>query len=239
MTPATSSFSDAALPVGATFMDSETGTSITAASATSGALTIAVSTPLRPTFADVPITHPFYQDIETSAWNGITRGCASNPRKYCPDAAVSRAEMAVFLERAMKGSSATFAATGTTFSDVPATHWAAGWIEQLYKDGITGGCANSPLRYCPDNKVTRAEMAVFLLRARLGSNYKASAATGNVFADVPKTHWAAAWIETFRQLGFTGGCASNPLRYCPESPVTRGQMAVFIKRVFSLTGPPV
>jgi uncharacterized protein YkwD len=48
------------------------------------------------------------------------------------------------------------------FSDVPIGHWAAAWIEQLARDGITGGCGSG--RYCPGSTVTRAEMAVFLVR---------------------------------------------------------------------------
>ena len=39
------------------------------------------------------------------------------------------------------------------------------WIEQLYREGITAGCATSPLRYCPGQIVNRAEMAAFLTRA--------------------------------------------------------------------------
>ena len=90
---------------------------------------------------------------------------------------------------------------GTRCSDVPITHWAVGPIEQLYSDGITLGCGLSPLRFCPDGIVTRAEMAIFLLRARFGPSYNPGTATGLVFADVPATHWAAAWIEAFAALG--------------------------------------
>ena len=49
-------------------------------------------------------------------------------------------------------------------SDVPTTYWAAPWIEQLYSEGITQGCGDNPLKFCPDGSVTRAEMAVFLVR---------------------------------------------------------------------------
>ena len=52
-------------------------------------------------------------------------------------------------------------ATGTAFVDVPVTYWAAPWIEQLQRDGITSGC--SPDHFCPDDPVTRAQMAKFLV----------------------------------------------------------------------------
>jgi hypothetical protein len=54
-------------------------------------------------------------------------------------------------------------ATGTLFADVPANYWAARWIEQLAADGITGGCGGG--NYCPDQPITRGEMAVFLATA--------------------------------------------------------------------------
>jgi hypothetical protein len=83
---------------------------------------------------------------------------------YRPDLDVSRAEMAVFLLRAEHGPGYTPPAPGGTFTDVPTSHWAAAWIEQLYTEVITSGCGTSPLRYCPDNSTTRAEMAVLLVR---------------------------------------------------------------------------
>jgi hypothetical protein len=80
-------------------------------------------------------------------------------------------------------------------------------------------------------------MAKFLLRAGLGQAFMPPAATGTVFSDVSAGHWAGAWIEEFQRRGFTGGCSSSPLRYCPEALVTRAEMAVFLQRVFSLAGP--
>ena len=54
------------------------------------------------------------------------------------------------------------------FADVPDPGQPAvfqSFIEEFYNDGITTGCLNNPLRYCPQNKVTRQEMAVFIVRA--------------------------------------------------------------------------
>jgi hypothetical protein len=55
-----------------------------------------------------------------------------------------------------------------SFTDVPTSHWAFQYIEALKASGITGGCAVG--MYCPNNNVTRAEMAVFLASA-LGLQY--------------------------------------------------------------------
>ncbi|MFN2304818.1 MAG: Ig-like domain-containing protein, partial [Anaerolineales bacterium] len=106
------------------------------------------------TFTDVPVTSMYWQWIERLYAAGITAGCTSTA--YCPDNPVSRAQMAIFLERGMRGSAYTPpSAMGTVFSDVPATAFAAAWIEQLYDDGITAGCGFRV--YCPNNPVTRAQ----------------------------------------------------------------------------------
>ena len=119
------------------------------------------------------------------------------------------------------------ASTPQTFYDVLKGHWAASYIVRLYNAGITGGCSASPLLYCPSKGVTRAEMAIFLLRGIHGSSYTppaVGASTG--FDDVPTTHWAAAWIKQLAAENITSGCdASN---FCPTRIVTRDQMAVFL-----------
>ncbi|HEY9421667.1 MAG TPA: S-layer homology domain-containing protein [Thermoanaerobaculia bacterium] len=187
-----------------------------------------------PTFADVPVTYWADPYIEALYNARVTTGCAESPKRFCPEETVGRDQMAVFLERALKGANFTPLAASGVFSDVPAGHWAGGWIEQLYQEGITGGCASNPLRYCPDAKITRAEMAVFLLRAKYGPTYKPYRAWGD-FEDVPTDHWAADWIEALYGLGITTGCAEN--RFCPDAHVTRAQMAVFLQRTFNLPLP--
>lgn len=184
-------------------------------------------------FADVPFNHWAFDFIERLAGAGITKGCATNPQRYCPTNLVNRAEMAVFLLRSIHGSSYQPPVASGDFSDVPTNQWAAAWVEQLREEGITQGCATGPLRYCPDGSVTRDQMAVFLLRAKHGASYQPPAATG-MFEDVPASHWAAAWIEQLAREGVTSGCSSTPKNYCPTSEVTRDQMAVFLTRAFAL-----
>ena len=141
--------------------------------------------------------------------------------------------MAVFLLRGIHGSSYNPpAVSGSTgFSDVPTSYWAAAWIKQLAAEGITGGCGAGT--YCPEESVTRAQMAVFLLRAKHGSSYSPPAvgvSTG--FGDVSTSYWAGAWVKQLVAEGITAGCGANT--YCPESPVTRAQMAVFLVKTFNL-----
>jgi len=70
--------------------------------------------------------------------------------------------MAVFLLRAKHGSGYSPPAATGVFSDVPLSYWAVHWIEQLAAEGITAGCGGG--NYCPENQVTRDQMAVFLVR---------------------------------------------------------------------------
>jgi murein DD-endopeptidase MepM/ murein hydrolase activator NlpD len=182
------------------------------------------------TFADVPTYYWAWSYIDRLYAAQITGGCGDSPLIYCPENSVTRAEMAIFLERGINGSAYTPPVeTGAVFGDVPTTYWSASWIEKLYADGITGGCGGG--NYCPENSVTRAQMAVFLLRAKHGSSYTPPTATG-MFADVPTSYWAANWIEQLNSEGITGGCGGG--NYCPENPVTRAQMAIFLVRTFGL-----
>ena len=119
---------------------------------------------------------------------------------------------------------------GQTFSDVPPNHPFWTWIEALFAAGITGGCGGG--NYCPDDPVTRGQMAVFLLRGIHGAGFAPPAATGTMFTDVPASQPLAKWIEQLAREGITGGCGGG--NYCPDDPVTRGQMAVFLVRAFNL-----
>ncbi len=169
-----------------------------------------------------------FRFIEALARAGITGGCSTTD--YCPGNPVTRAQMAVFLERGMNGSGfVPPAATGAVFGDVAAGDFAAAFIEQLFADGITGGCGGG--NYCPTASVTRGQMAVFLLRARYGAAYAPPPATG-VFGDVPVGAFADRWIEQLAAEGISVGCGSG--NFCPANPVTRAQMAVFLVRTFGL-----
>ncbi|KXK11832.1 MAG: polymorphic outer membrane protein [Chloroflexi bacterium OLB14] len=121
-----------------------------------------------PTFADVPETYWAHDWIERLYAAGLTGGCTTSPLNYCPTLPVTRAEMAVFLERGLHGNSFTPPNVPATFGDTTG-HWAEDWIEALKADGITGGCGGG--NYCPNAPVTRAEMAVFLLRVMHTASY--------------------------------------------------------------------
>ena len=185
-----------------------------------------------PTFSDVPITNWGWMYIERLYASGLTGGCSTSSLYYCPDESVTRAQMAVLLEKGLHYPSVyTAPNVAPTFTDTVG-HWAEDWIEALRSDGITSGCGAGV--YCPEEPVTRAQMAVFLLKAKHGSLYTPPAAAG-AFTDVPVGYWADKWIEQLAAEGITSGCGVGI--YCPESLVTRAQMAVFLAKVFNLPLP--
>ena len=181
-------------------------------------------------FPDVP-QNAFYPFIENLFHNGVTGGCAGGG--YCPGNSVTRAQMAVFLLKARWGSLFVPApATGTAFPDVPASNPFAPWIEELVREGITAGCGSG--LYCPDNPVTRQQMAVFLLKTLEGSTYVPPGGAG-IFGDVsPCPGVTCNFIEELYNRGITGGCQTTPLLYCPTNAVLRQQMAVFLVKTFGL-----
>jgi parallel beta-helix repeat protein len=110
------------------------------------------------------------------------------------------------------------------FNDISESHPLYAYIMSLAGDGVTAGCGGG--NYCPNNDVTRAQMAVFLLKAKYGPWWVPPPATGTVFLDVPLGSFAAAWIEELHAEGISGGCGAGD--YCPGNPVRRDQMAVFL-----------
>ena len=127
------------------------------------------------------------------------------------------------------------------FQDVGSFHWAFSWINRLYAAGVTSGCSQSPLKYCPEQTVTRAEMAKFLLKGVHGPSYEPPPVAGNTgFADVSPSYWAATWIKQLAAEGITSGCGGG--NYCPNAQVKRAEMAKFLlaaKHGVGYNPPPV
>lgn len=170
---------------------------------------------------------PFEGSIEAIAGAGITNGC-NPPANYnfCPDGTVTRGEMAAFVSRALNlpdGESTDF------IDDNGSVYESA--IEKIAAAGITNGC-NPPTnnRFCPNERVSRGQMAAFLARA-LDLSTPGSSAN---FIDVGNSIYIDA-IEKVAAAGITVGC--NPpsnTRFCPTDYVTRGQMAAFLTRALEL-----
>ena len=124
---------------------------------------------------------------------------------------------------------------GGSFADVQTTSGFYPFIETLLHKGITGGCTAA--NYCPSTPTTREQMAAFVLVAKEGAGYSPAACSPpNLFIDVPDTSPFCRFIEELANRGVVAGCAAG--EYCPTSPVTREQMAVFVLRTLDPTFTP-
>ncbi len=105
-----------------------------------------------------------------------------------------------------------------------------GYIEAIAAEGITTGC-NPPVNnlYCPNRSVTRGEMAAFLVRS-LGLTNDG----GQDWFDDDSASPFESSINRLAAAGITSGCDDE--RYCPDTIVTRGQMAVFLVKAYDLGG---
>ena len=98
------------------------------------------------------------------------------------------------------------------------------FVERVVRRGIAGGCGGG--NYCRDAATMRKQMAVFVLKAKEGASYAPPPATG-VFSDVPSSDPFAPWIEELHRRGVVAGCGDGTA-FCPNDPVLRQQMAVFL-----------
>ncbi len=187
-------------------------------------------TPVSNVFSDVPDDFWAVDYINRLYNDGITNGCSTDPLQFCPSADTTRAQIAVFLLRAMHyPDEYTPPPAEATFTDT-ANSWAKDWIEALKTAGITQGYPDGSYR--PNNPVTRAEMAVFLLKAIHGGDYSPPPVEHSRFTDVPDDFWAKDWIEELAAEGITSGYSDGTYR--PVNPVSRAEMAVFLVKAFGL-----
>ncbi len=180
-------------------------------------------------FLDVDSGTQFYAFVTTLVSNGITAGVGGG--MYGVNQPTLRQQMAVFILKAEHGLCYAPPPCQGVFSDVPCSSSFAPWIEQMAAEGITGGCGGG--KFCPQDPVRRDQMAVFLMKGEHGSGFAPPPCAGT-FDDVACPSPFADWIEQLAAEGVTGGCSASPPLYCPSANSTRGQMAVFIVKTFSL-----
>jgi hypothetical protein len=169
-------------------------------------------------FGDVDSENPHGRAIGWLADRGVTRGCDTG--RFCPDQPVTRGQMAAFLHRYVPDRERT--AAGIGFGDVGADAPFADDIEWLVSAGITRGCDQSS--FCPDQPVSRAQMAAFLYRVFAPG----SEAGGAAFVDVGSGALFSTEVGWLAATGISRGCGDG--RFCPEQPVTRAEMASFLYR---------
>ncbi len=172
----------------------------------------------------------------------LLTGCAGNPTAVPlsatpqpavvtisrPDEPVTRTEAAMAILLGIHGNAyLPPPATGLLFTDVSADRFGAAWIEEFTLEGITSGCGDG--KFCPDNPVTRAQVAVLLLRGKYGAAYTPPLGKG-IFTDIESGK--GDWAEQLVSDGIAAECGAA--LYCPADKVTRAQMAEFLAKTFDL-----
>ncbi len=185
-------------------------------------------------FDDVPPGYWADKFVHAVAGAKITHGAAGT---FNPEGPMTRSNMARWLLLGRFGNTYAPPPCQGIFADVDCdTTPNADWIEALYNEGITAGCGTNPLRFCPDQIVTRRQMAIFLLKAKEPPGYTPPACTGTMFGDVTCAKYSDAWIEELARRGITTGCGGG--NYCPEMTTTRAQQSVFVTRTWNLPRCP-
>lgn len=160
--------------------------------------------------------------IEWLAAEGLTKGCEDGT-KFCPDQVVSRGQMASFLAAALDlppGPDMFTDDEGSPHEDA---------INAIAAAGITAGCTGDGTSFCPENPVSRAQMATFLTKA-----FKLGPGPETFVDDQGSVHEQA--INSIAAAGITSGCSGDGSMFCPNDPVSRAQMATFLTKAFKL-GP--
>jgi hypothetical protein len=137
--------------------------------------------------------------------------------------------MAEYSIRAFYGEQFDYPAT-PYFADVPVNHPQFRYIQKMKQLGVTDGCTATT--YCPGDPVTRGQMAVFIIRLKLGLNspLQFSYQSTPYFTDIQPGHLFFAYIQKMRDLGITLGCTAAS--YCGDDFNTLGQISVFAIRGF-------
>ena len=133
------------------------------------------------TFTDVPDTLWCAEAVNALASLGIVEGVGNG--KFAPNQSITRAEFVTICARFTQVS-----ASGATFTDVPASHWAFDAISTAASFGWVNGVGNG--QFAPNQHITRAQAAVLLNRllgrCMAGQSYE----NARQYPDVPQTHWA-------------------------------------------------
>jgi hypothetical protein len=189
------------------------------------------------TFEDVPKSYPFWRYIEGLVTSQVTSGCSSSPLLFCPADTITRGQMAKLICKA--AGKTWLDKLVPSFADVARSHRFYGWIERLADAASWGGSPPTSgctfTEFCPDQGVTRGQMAKFLC---VGTGRTWLARATPTFSDVPRYHPFYGWIERLAdQPSWPGGAPTSgctATTFCPNDAVTRGAMAKFIVLAFGL-----
>ena len=182
-------------------------------------------------FSDVPGDYWAAYEIGCLAQAGIMNGFPDG--RFDPRGLHTRAQLAAVIAKALNLPVTVEGQEGLP-DDVPAGHWAAGYISAVMDSGFMQGDGNG--RFRPDAPVTREElMKVMVMLAEGAGMTETDLSALDRFDDRDRiAGWAKPYAARAVQLGITTGVKHNIFN--PKSPATREQVAVMIYRVLCLIG---
>lgn len=181
-------------------------------------------------FWDVPSEDPADPYVHALAGARIAGGCKEG--LFCPQAPLTRAAAAVWLLRGKEGAVYLPPAAKGMFEDVAVDSPEAPYIEELARRGVTAGCGAS--RFCPEQPICRAELAVMVLRLMEGGSYMPPRPRG-LFRDLSPRRPMAAWVEDAANRSLLGACPGGDQGdVCPGRSASRSEAAIAIVKAFKI-----
>ncbi len=128
------------------------------------AMTISLAVPmvLASEFTDVDTKHQYYNAIQSLVARGIISGMGDGT--FAPEASIKRSEFAKMVVLSIGINNAGESVEDSGFPDVPAGHWAAGFVKAAYGQGIINGFEDGTFR--PDENVTYEQAITMAIRAK-------------------------------------------------------------------------
>lgn len=196
---------------------------------------------------DIPTTGTGsnYWPFAQSMWAAeAMQGCSVTA--FCRTSPLTRREMAKVLLLGRYGGSYVPPACPngqTLFTDVACGDVNADWIYDLAARGITAGCSVTPKMYCPEDTIARKDQMVFLYKG-MGTTFPnggcgVSGNPANQFdpSDTPTSANYCPYVNQAYTDGVTAGCNVSPLKFCPLTTLTRGDIAAFEQKVYVNLNP--
>lgn len=160
------------------------------------------------TFPDVPETADYFEAVEMLAELGIVKG--DDHGNFNPDSTITRAEAATMICRLLGVEEEAKAITQSSFTDVPSTHWAVGYVTKCVELGIIGGYGNG--KFGPSDPVTYEQMVKMLIC---------------VWGLEQDAQDAGGWPDGYLSVGVDMGICLD-LPQSTNSPASRQVVAVLI-----------
>jgi hypothetical protein len=208
-------------------------------------------------FSDVPPDHPDAEFIQYLYDHGFVSGCTTvGEPAFCTDDPITREQHAVIMVRAEHQEEPGYvpdkekpvvvpfidvqekmAVEAVDDSTTPTQdYWAGPWIAELYDLGLTAGCSENPPRYCPEESVTRAQMAVFAVKLFRGQGFEPTDPVTPPFNDVSlydadgNVSWIARWTAQAKADNLIQNCGTDMVAmiFRPNEPSTRAEMACMV-----------